>query len=457
MIKGIIKAIRGHIIEVEFPEEQPHIHDILVWEKDKTVKMEVYSSAEANSFFCLSFSPVTKLYRGAVVLNTLTSLTIPTGPGILGRVMNLFGEPEDDKGPIPSDTQKSIYAGETDILSIIKPKEILQTGIKVIDFFAPIIKGGKVGLFGGAGVGKTILLTEIIHNIVILAKESSANAAVFAGVGERIREGHELYETLSESDVMKGISLVYGHMGENPAIRLRTAIAGTALAEYFRDNGKNVLLFIDNVFRFAQAGYELATLMDSIPSEGGYQATLTSEMAALHERISSTNKNSITTFEAVYVPSDDITDYGVQSIFPYLDSSIILSRSVYQEGRFPAIDLFSSNSSALSPEIADTLHYQTVIDSQSLLKKAASLERVAALIGESELSPADQVAFQRARLLKNYMSQNFFVLENQTGNEGKFVQLSDTVQDVRAIIDGKYDSVPEEKLMHIGSLKEIVQ
>jgi len=453
MIKGFIKSIKGHIVEVYFPEEQPHMHDILVWEKDQNVKMEVYASSE-NGYYCLALSPVNQLYRGATVLNTLTSLIIPIGPEILGRLMNLFGQAEDGKGEIKTADKKSIYSPDLHFEQIIKPKEILETGIKAIDFFSPVLKGGKVGLSGGAGVGKTILLTEIIHNVVVLHKEN--NVSMFAGVGERVREGHELYETLAESGVLQDICLLYGPMGENPAIRFRTAIAGSAISEYLRDKlQKNVLFFIDNVFRFAQAGYELATLMNGIPSEGGYQATLSSEMGELHERISSTSQNSITTFEAVYVPSDDISDYGVQSIFPYLDSSIILSRNVYQEGRFPAIDLFSSNSSALSPDIADRMHYQTVIDAQAILKKAASLERVASLIGESELSSADQNAFRRARLIKNYMTQQFFVLENQTGKEGQFVTLSDTVKDMQSIIEGKYDTVPDEKLMHIGSLKDL--
>lgn len=454
MTKGRIKSIRGQIIEVEFLNEKPHIHDVLILETDDSVKMEVYSSSGLNSFYCLALTATTVMYRGAIVLNTLKSIEIPVGEQILGRLTNIFGKPQDGKGDIETKEYRPIYSSAISYEHIIKPREILQTGIKAIDFFSPIIKGGKVGLFGGAGVGKTILLTEIIHNVVILNKNQ--NISVFAGVGERIREGQELYETLRESGVLEGISMIYGHMGDNPAIRLRTAVAGCAIAEYFRDVlEKNVLFFIDNVFRFAQAGYEVSTLMNGIPSEGGYQATLSSEMAQLHERISSTVKNSITTFEAVYVPSDDITDYGVQSIFPYLDSTIILSRGIYQEGRFPAIDLFSSNSSALSIDIANADHYRAYIDTQSLLKKAATLERVASLIGESELSPDDQIIFKRAKLIKNYMTQNFFVLENQTGKEGKYVPLSETVADIRAIIDGACDGIDVDKLHNIGSLKDI--
>src|SRR5436190_8369967 len=350
MTKGTIKSIKGQIIEVEFLADKPHIHDLLILESDDNVKMEVYSSSGANSFFCLALTSVTNMHRGATVLNTLQSLTIPVGKEILGRIINIFGKPQDGKGDIAVHDTKVIYNKDSNFEKIIRPKEILPTGIKAVDFFSPILKGGKIGFFGGAGVGKTMLLTEIIHNVVILNKDQ--NVSVFAGVGERVREGHELYETLDESGVLEGISLIYGAMGENPAIRLRTAIAGCAIAEYFRDTlEKNVLFFIDNIFRFAQAGYEVATLMNGIPSEGGYQATLPSEMAQLHERIVSTEKNNITSFETVYVPSDDVTDYGVQSVFPYLDASIILSRNIYQEGRFPAIDFFSSSSAGLSIEI----------------------------------------------------------------------------------------------------------
>ncbi len=299
-----------------------------------------------------------------------------------------------------------------------------------------------------------MLLTEIIHNIVIIHKES--NVSVFTGVGERIRDGQELYETLAENDVLQSVSLIYGQMGEKPAIRLRTAIAGVAIAEYFRDvAGKNVLLFLDNIFRYAQAGYELATLMSTIPSEGGYQATLTSEMAQIHERLFSTEKNSLTTFEAIYMPSDDITDYAVQSVFPYLDANIILSRSIYQQGRFPAIDLLSSTSSALTAEIVGGIHYQALLESQNLLKKADSLERVATLIGESELSTEDQVVYKRARILKNYMTQSFFVLENQTGREGVYVPLGETVSDIRAILDGKCDTIDSNEFIFCGGLKDV--
>jgi F-type H+-transporting ATPase subunit beta len=349
---------------------------------------------------------------------------------------------------------KPIIAKDVTFADVDIPKEILETGIKVVDFFTPIVKGGKVGLFGGAGVGKTVIISEIIHNLVILNPEK--NVSIFTGVGERTREGAELFDTLIESKVMQSVSLIYGSMGENPALRFRTAFTGVTLAEHFRDYmGKNVLFFIDNIFRFAQSGYELSTLMNAIPSEGGYQATLSSEMAAFHERLVSTQKNAITTFEAIYVPADDLTDPGVQAIFPYLDSGLILSRAVYQEGRFPAIDILASNSSALNPDTVGEEHYQVALDAQALLKRATALERIVALIGESELSTEDQTVFKRSKKLKNFMTQNFTVVETQTEKKGVYVAIHDTVTDVKAILEGKVDNLQPEDLLYIGTLKDV--
>lgn len=317
-----------------------------------------------------------------------------------------------------------------------------------------MVKGGKIGLFGGAGVGKTVLLTEIIHNVVVLHK--GKGVSVFAGVGERIREGHELFETLSAKDVLSSISLVLGTMGENPAVRFLTGFTAVALAEYFRDSlKKDVLFFIDNVFRFAQAGNELSVLMNTIPSEDGYQATLTSEMASFHERLVSSRNNSVTSIEAIYVPNDDILDQGVQAIFPYLDSSAVLSRSIYQEGLLPAIDLLSSTSSSLNPGVVGELHYEVALKALSLLKQATALNRIVSLVGESELSPSDQLIYQRAKKLRNFMTQNFFVTENQTGKKGVYVPRLTAVEDVNDLIDGKYDAITDDKFSYIGSLKDL--
>lgn len=451
---GKIIGIQGQIIEVEFKGREPNIHDILVLEEDKNIKMQVAMPSGPSSFFCLSLYSTDKLYRGLKVINTKKPILIPTGSGVLGRAMNIFGEPIDGLGPIQKEGEKPIYAEGLDYSEIVKHEEILETGIKAIDFLSPMIRGGKIGLFGGAGVGKTVLLTEIIHNVVVLHK--GKGVSVFAGVGERIREGHELYETLAEKEVLPSVSLVLGTMGENPAIRFLTGYTAVALAEYFRDSlKKDVLFFIDNVFRFAQAGQELSVLMNTIPSEDGYQATLTSEMASFHERLVSNIDNSITSIEAIYIPNDDILDQGVQAIFPYLDSSVVLSRNIYQEGLLPAIDLLSSSSANLNPTTVGQLHYEVALKALNLLKQATSLDRIVSLVGESELSPTDQLIYERAKKLRNFMTQNFFVTENQTGRKGVYVSRETTVNDVNDLLNGKYDDITDDKFSFIGSIKEI--
>ena len=454
MIYGKIISIKGQILEVEFVNEKPNIYDLLISADDPEIKMEVYTSSSPNGFYCLALTNTTSLHHGSKVVSTGQPIKIPVGPQLLGRVIDTLGQPQDELGEIKTKESKPIISKDVSFANVNIPKEILETGIKVVDFFTPIIKGGKAGLFGGAGVGKTVIISEIIHNLVILNPEK--NVSVFTGVGERTREGEELFSTLKESKVMQGVSLIYGSMGENPALRFRTAFTGVTLAEYYRDSlGKDVLFFIDNVFRFAQSGYELSTLMNAIPSEGGYQSTLTSEMASFHERLVSTHKNAITTFEAIYVPADDLTDSGVQAIFPYLDSNIILSRAVYQEGRFPAIDILNSSSSALNPDTVGQLHYQTATDAQALLKKAGALDRIVSLIGESELSIDDQTIYKRAKMLKNFMTQYFTVVETQTEKKGVYVTINDTVADVKAIIDGKVDNLTPEDLLFIGTLKDV--
>src|SRR3989338_309128 len=451
---GRIIGIQGQIIEVEFENSQPNLHDILVLENDESLKMQVASPNGPQSFFCLSLCQTDKLHRCLKVINTKKPIMIPTGQGVLGRCLNIFGEPIDGLGPIQKEGEKPIYSESLDYSEIIKHNEILETGIKAIDFLSAMIRGGKIGLFGGAGVGKTVLLTEIIHNVVVLHK--GKGLSVFAGVGERIREGHELYETLAEKQVLPSVSLILGTMGENPAVRFLTGFTGVTLAEYFRDSlKKDVLFFIDNVFRFAQAGNEISVLMNTIPSEDGYQATLISEMAALHERLVSSQGTSITAIEAIYVPNDDILDQGVQSIFPFLDSTAILSRAAYQEGHLPAIDLISSTSANLNPEIVGELHSQTVPKTQNLLKEAIELERIVSLVGEEELAPDDKTKYKRSKKLINYMTQSFFVAESQTGRPGKYVPRNTVVEDVNDILEGKYDDITEEKFLFIGSAEEL--
>lgn len=454
MLEGKVISIRGQIIEVEFIDEKPRIYDVLVAKEDASVKMEVYTSASANSFFCLALTEIGGLHHASVMVSTGQPIKIPVGPEMLGRVVDTLGQPQDGLGPITTKETRPIIAKDISFDQVDIPKSILETGIKIVDFFAPIVKGGKVGLFGGAGVGKTVIISEIIHNLVILNPKE--NVSIFTGVGERTREGEELFQTLIDSKVMQGVSLIYGSMGENPALRFRTAFTGVTLGEYFRDvMGKDVLFFIDNIFRFAQSGYELSTLMNAIPSEGGYQSTLASEMGGFHERLVSTKKHAITTFEAIYVPADDLTDSGVQAIFPYLDSGLILSRAIYQQGRFPAVDILASNSSALNPDTVGAEHYQTALDAQALLKRAVSLERIVALIGESELSTEDQTIYKRSKILKNYMTQNFTVVENQTEKKGVYVKIGECIKDVRAILDGKIDILEPEDTAFIGTLKDV--
>ncbi|HSX40746.1 MAG TPA: F0F1 ATP synthase subunit beta [Candidatus Saccharimonadales bacterium] len=451
---GTIVSVKGQVVEVEFLGEKPALHDMLLLASDKDVKMEVRSSSGPSTFYCITFSETSSFFRGAAVINTGLPITVPVGPSVLGRAVDVFGNPIDGAGPITAPKKRAIYQDAPPYQSLSTKKEIMETGIKVVDLFSPILKGGKIGLFGGAGVGKTLLLTEIIHNVVVLHKDKSV--AIFAGVGERIREGQELYETMKEQNVFGSVSLVYGPMGENPAVRFLTGFTGVTIAEQFRDEEKrDVLFFIDNIFRFAQAGNELSTLMNNIPSEDGYQATLSSEMAAFHERLVSTKDNFISTIEAIYLPNDDILDQGVQAILTYLDSAVVLSRNVYQEGRLPAVDILSSSSAAINPETVGQEHYDISIKAQSLLKQAVSLERMVSLVGESELSKDDRITYQRAKKLRNFMTQSFFVAEPQTGRKGAYVPRETTVADVGAILSGQYDDVSDEKFMFVGSAKEI--
>lgn len=452
--QGKVISVKGFVTEIEFVGEKPKINDVLVLKDNPSVRLQVYKSSQEEAFYCVSLTPVSKISRGDIVLNTGNQLETPVGPEILGRVVNVFGEPKDGKGVLNISNTKPIFGKTPNYEEIVSELRILETGIKVVDLFSPIIIGGKTGLFGGSGVGKTVLLTEILHNIINKDKEN--NRSIFCGIGERTREGHELYLELENSGVLPYVSLMFGSMGESPSIRYLTGHAGVTLAEYLRDDlKKNVLFFIDNMFRFAQAGNELSLLMNSIPSEGGYQATLASEMASIHERLVSTKDAAITTIEAIYLPADDILDQGVQSIFDYLNSSVVLSRDIYREGRFPAVDIISSGSSALNPEIVAPEHYYVSVDAQSMLKKAESLERIVALVGEAELSDEDRTTYQRVKKLKNYMTQNFFVTEDQTGRPGSYVPLEKSIKDVKDILSGVFDEISEDKFLNIGSADEL--
>ena len=450
---GTVVSIKGQVVEIQFNHQKPDIFDILFLSDDPKCKLEVYSSSGSNKFYCLSLSKTHSFYRGAKVVNTQNQLLFPVGPELLGRVVDIFGVPLDGKELDKVKELLPVHKKITD-LKVKTSTEIMETGIKILDLFAPLIKGGKMGLFGGAGVGKTILLTEILHNV--LGKPKENYVSVFAGIGERSREGLELYEALLESGVMKNSSLIFGPMGENPAVRFLSAFSAATLAEYFRDVSKvDVLFFIDNVYRFAQAGNEISTLTSNLPSEDGYQATLESEMANFQERLTSTEKNAITTIEAIYVPADDLLDHGVQSIFPYLDSTVVLSRNLYQEGILPAVDVLATTSNSLSPNIVGDMHFETVIRAKSILKKAESLERIVSLVGESELSGDDQIIYHRAIKIKNFLTQSFFVAKGQRNQEGTFVPLKTSLQDLFDIIEGKFDHISPDKFRYIGSVSDI--
>jgi F-type H+-transporting ATPase subunit beta len=453
-VDGEVIAVRGQVVEVEFANKKPKIHSLLVTDSNQDVLLEVHSSSGPNSFYCLALSGIENLRRGMKVFSTERQLEFPVGTKVLGRLLDIGGNPLDDKPPFSSENKLEIHRKYAKHQEVIVKQKVLETGIKVIDLFSPLLVGGKMGLFGGAGVGKTILLTEILHNIIGANKQKGVS--VFAGIGERSREGLELYESLKSSGVLPWTALIYGTMGENPAVRYLSAFSAVTLAEYFRDiHKKDVLFFVDNCYRFAQAGNELSILMSNLPSEDGYQATLESEMALFHERLVSTKSGSITTIETVYIPADDILDHGVQSILPYLDSVTVLSRDLYHQGILPAIDVLSSTSNALTPSVVGDLHYETVIKAKAILKQAENLERIVSLVGEAELSAEDQIIYRRSKKIRNFMTQRFFVTESQSGESGKFVPLKKSLSDLSGIVEGKYDHIPDEKFKFIGCIEEI--
>lgn len=452
---GKVTSVNDFVVEVSFDGEfRPKEKDLLYVKDDPSLVLEVFRALDFNKFLCISMRPTFKLKRGTEVVNTGETLKIPVGENVMGRIINVFGEPMDAGEPISRDVEAGIYNFDFDHSEIAYDQAIFETGIKVIDFFTPLLKGGKVGLFGGAGVGKTVLLNEVLHNIINLDKDRTVS--VFAGIGERIREGQELWSSLKRTEIINNVALLYGTMADNPTMRFLTAYAAVTIAEHFRDvMNKNVLFFADNAFRFAQAGNELSLFMDAIPSQDGYQPTLLSEMSDFHERLVPKENAHITTIEAVYVPADDILDYAVQMIINFLDTSIVLSRNIYAEGLLPAIDVLSSSSAALSPSIVGDLHYNTALKAQSILKQAESLERIVSLVGESELSQEDRMTYKRSKKIRNYFTQNFHTAENQTGVPGVYVKLGSVIKDVGAIIKGDYDDVSEEKFLYIGDLTSL--
>ena len=458
MNNGKIAQIIGPVVDVDFENSTPEIHASLQagrQNKDGNKEMVVLEVAQhlgAGRVRTVSMSPSDGLCRGDEVAYSGPSITVPVGKNTLGRMFNVLGETIDGLGDLARENERwPIHRKAPDFSEQSTEVSIFETGIKVIDLIAPFIKGGKVGLFGGAGVGKTVLLQELIRNVATVHKGYS----VFAGVGERTREGNDLYNEMKESGVLKQTALVFGQMNEVPGARQRVALSGLTMAEYFRDKeGKDVLLFIDNIFRFTQAGSEVSALLGRMPSATGYQPTLASEMGDLQERITSTKKGSVTSVQAIYVPADDITDPAPATTFSHLDSTIVLARSLAELGIYPAVDPLDSSSTALDPNIVGDEHYKVAREVQRVLQRYKDLQDIIAILGIEELSDEDKVLVSRDRKIQKYLSQPFLVAEAFTGRKGKYVSLKDTVKGFRSIIDGSLDDVPEQRFYMIGSIEE---
>ena len=432
MSKGIIRSIRDLVVKVDFVENAPELGEVVVVDNEDKSPLLVHSFSGEMTAICLNLDTSRRMAKGMGVERTGKGIEIPVGPATVGRILDALGRPLDLEGEIKTDATRSIDAARRQSITFKPTKpEILETGIKVIDFFTPIVKGRKVGIIGGAGVGKTVLTMELINNIA----QSGTGLSFFAGIGERIREGHELYETLKERELLKNTCMFFGQMNENPVQRSLIAQSAVTLAEYFRDDEKkNILFFADNAYRFVQALNELSTILDQIPAEGGYQPTIFSDVKTLQDRLTSNENGSITAMQTIYVPADDISDPAVQMIQHELDSVLVLSRKVAEQGIRPAVDLIRTNSSLLSPDIVGDRHYVLSVQVQGLLQKYESLKSIIAIIGENELSPADRADYAKAKKLIEYFSQNMNVMEHMTGKKGDYVKREDMLKGVEEII-----------------------
>ena len=452
--KGKIAQIIGVVVDVHFPENLPSIFNALETKmpNGEILTLEVQQHLGSNSVRTVAMNTTDGLQRDSEVIDTGKAISVPVGPNTLGRMFNVTGKVIDGLGEVKSDKTYPIHRLAPSFKQQSTKSEILETGIKVIDLICPFLKGGKIGLFGGAGVGKTVVIQELIRNI---AQEHSGYS-VFAGVGERSREGNDLYREMKESGVLEKTALVFGQMNEPPGARARVALTALSMAEYFRDEeGKDLLLFIDNIFRFTQAGSEVSALLGRMPSAVGYQPTLATEMGALQERITSTEKGSITSVQAVYVPADDLTDPAPATTFAHLDSTVVLNRSLSELGIYPAVDPLDSNSTMLDPLVVGEEHYNTARDVQRVLQKYKDLQDTIAILGMEELSDEDKITVSRARKLQKFLSQPFFVAETFTGTEGKYVKLADTIRGFREILDGKHDEKSEQSFYMKGSIDEV--
>ncbi|MFW3614772.1 F0F1 ATP synthase subunit beta [Billgrantia antri] len=452
-MSGRIVQIIGAVIDVEFPRDDvPKVYDALKVSDAETV-LETQQQLGDGVVRTIAMGSTEGLKRGMEVTNTGAAISVPVGKETLGRIMNVLGEPIDEAGDIGEQERMPIHRKPPTYAEQAASNELLETGIKVIDLVCPFAKGGKVGLFGGAGVGKTVNMMELIRNI---ATEHSGYS-VFAGVGERTREGNDFYHEMTESNVIDKVSLVYGQMNEPPGNRLRVALTGLTIAEKFRDEGRDVLLFVDNIYRYTLAGTEVSALLGRMPSAVGYQPTLAEEMGVLQERITSTKTGSITSVQAVYVPADDLTDPSPATTFSHLDATVVLARSIAELGIYPAIDPLDSTSRQLDPLVVGEEHYNTARGVQNVLQRYKELKDIIAILGMDELSDEDKLAVSRARKIQRFLSQPFFVAEVFTGAPGKYVSLKDTIRGFQGILDGEYDNLPEQAFYMVGSIDEAVE
>lgn len=453
MSTGNIVQVIGAVVDVEFPRDTvPAVYDALTV-ADQGLVLEVQQQLGDGIVRAIAMGASDGLKRGMQVANTGAPISVPVGHGTLGRVMNVLGEPVDNAGPVECETKMPIHRAPPAYDELSSGIDILETGIKVIDLIMPIAKGGKVGLFGGAGVGKTVTLMELINNI---AKQHSG-LSVFAGVGERTREGNDFYHEMTEGGVIDKVALVYGQMNEPPGNRLRVALTGLTMAEYFRDEGRDVLMFVDNIYRYTLAGTEVSALLGRMPSAVGYQPTLAEEMGALQERITSTKTGSITSFQAVYVPADDLTDPSPATTFAHLDATLVLSRNIAELGIYPAVDPLDSTSRQLDPLVVGQEHYSIARGVQGILQRYKELKDIIAILGMDELSDDDKKVVGRARRIQRFLSQPFFVAEVFTGSPGKYVTLKDTLASFKAILNGEYDHLPEQAFYMVGGIEEVVE
>ena len=459
--KGKITQVIGAVVDVQFGDHLPPILNALTTDNNgKTLVLEVAQHLGENTVRTVAMDATEGLVRGQEVLDTGASITVPVGDATLGRILNVVGEPVDEKGPVETTERRSIHAAAPEFEQQSTASEILVTGIKVIDLLAPYAKGGKIGLFGGAGVGKTVLIQELINNI---AKVHSGYS-VFAGVGERTREGNDLYHEFIESGVINAddltkskVALVYGQMNEPPGARMRVALSGLTLAEQFRDqSGTDVLFFVDNIFRFTQAGSEVSALLGRIPSAVGYQPTLATDMGAMQERITSTKNGSITSVQAIYVPADDLTDPAPATSFAHLDATTVLSRAISELGIYPAVDPLDSTSRLMDPQILGEEHYQVARSVQGILQRYKSLQDIIAILGMDELSEEDKLTVARARKIQRFLSQPFDVAKVFTGSDGVQVPLDETIASFKAVVAGEYDHLPEAAFYMVGGIKEVI-